>query len=76
MPRMKLTDLAVSKITKAKPGSRDEYWDTYLPAFGLRVTDHGRKTWQIMYRVNGRQRRLTIGTYPATSLKDARKLAG
>ena len=29
----------------------------------------------VMYRVNGRQRRLTLGKYPAISLADARDLA-
>jgi integrase len=49
-----------------------DYFDTKPPSLGLRVSSSGRKTWFIMYRSKGRLRRLTLGTYPALSLADAR----
>lgn len=43
----------------------------------LRVTSDGRKTWTLRYRraADGKQRRFTLGTYPALPLKDARQRA-
>lgn len=58
------------------PGEGVEvYWDAAVPSFGLHVYSSGKKTWKIMYRVNGRLRNKKIGTYPATSLADAREQA-
>jgi integrase len=52
-----------------------DYFDAKPPALGLRLAPSGRKTWFIMYRSEGRLRRLTLGTYPALSLADARAQA-
>ena len=49
-----------------------DVWDTALQCFGVRVSPNGRKTWFVIVRVNGRQKRVTIGTYPAISLAEAR----
>ena len=51
---------------------QSDYFDLKPPNLGLRVSSSGRKTWFIMYRSKGRLRRLTLGTYPALSLADAR----
>ena len=72
--RVKLTAKTVENIRPPKSG-RDQYWDTILPGFGLRVTDRGRKTWVLMYRARDRQRRMTLGRHPAFSLADAREEA-
>jgi hypothetical protein len=46
-------------------------------AFGLRVSPKNKRTWFIMYKTDtGKVKRFSIGTYPETSLKDARKAAG
>jgi integrase len=83
LPSIKLTDAAVQKL-KAPEGGRIEYFDAGYPGFGLRVSagkaegnvePKTRKTWILMYRFGGAQRRLTFGTYPALSLADARKKA-
>src|SRR5260370_1043074 len=42
-----------------------EYFDRALPGFGLRISDGGRKTWFVMYRVSGKKVRETIGTLNA-----------
>ena len=74
MPTEKLTALFVKNVGPAPKGQRIEFWDRVLPAFGLRVSDHGRKTWVVMYRrkSDGRQKRLTLGTYPAIDLTGPR----
>jgi integrase len=82
MPTVKLTDAAVDKF-KAPPGGRVEYFDATLPGFGVRVAGAtprvpgGRKTWVLLYRYRGEQRRLSLEpSYPALSLANARKQAG
>lgn len=39
---------------------------------GVRVWPSGARTFQYRYRINGKLERLTIGSYPETSLKEAR----
>lgn len=56
-------------------GDPVDYWDTVLRGFGVRVSAQGRKTWVLRYRVNGRQRRLTIGTFQSLGLAKAREAA-
>jgi integrase len=82
VPTMKLTDAAVQRL-KAPPGGRVEYFDATLPGFGIRIagptprTPEGRRTWVLLYRYRGQQRRVTLEpSYPALSLADARKQAG
>lgn len=74
MSAKKLTAQAVENAEIPAKG-RSETWDTLVRGLGLRVTDRGSKSWVVMYRVNGRQRRLTLGSYPALKLADARGLA-
>ncbi|MCZ6608217.1 MAG: Arm DNA-binding domain-containing protein [Alphaproteobacteria bacterium] len=52
-----------------------DFWDTALPGFGFRLIDKGRKSWVLIYRTRGRQRRFTIGRYPALTLAEAREEA-
>ena len=61
MPTTKLTQPAIEKL-KAPPSGRIEYWDNQLPGFGLRISETGRKTWVVMYRVGGKLVRETLGT--------------
>ena len=52
-----------------------EYWDGKTPGFGLRVSQGGKKAWVLLYRHQGRLRRLTLGTYPILGVADARDMA-
>jgi integrase len=61
MPTTKLTQPAIERL-KAPPSGRVEYWDNQLPGFGLRISETGRKTWVVMYRVRGKLVRETLGT--------------
>lgn len=75
MARVAVTDKLCEKVHPPEFG-RAEYFDPRLPGFGLRVSDKGRKTFCLLYRVNGVKRRLTIGPYTgAGSLKTARDRA-
>lgn len=66
---MALTDTA---IRSAKSRARD-----YKLADGgglyLLVTAAGGRLWRLKYRVDGVERKLSLGRYPAVSLSDARK---
>jgi integrase len=73
MPRMQLTSRFIDAL---KADSKQiDYWDRNLVGLSIRVTPKGRKVWTLMYRYHFRQRRLTLGVYPAVSLADARKKA-
>ena len=74
MPKMRLTAVSVERLRPPAKG-RIEYWDNLLPGFGLRVSETGAKTWVLMYRIGRRQRRLTLGKYPASGLAKAREKA-
>jgi Arm DNA-binding domain len=65
-------------IRSLKPPSsgRVDYFDDLPPGLSLRVTAKNARTWTVFYRnKNGRQKRLTLGRYPAVKLVDARELA-
>jgi integrase len=61
--KRKLTDLAVARM-KPPPSGRLEIWDAVLPAFGLRISATGARTWIVAVRRPGRKHpvRLKIGT--------------
>ena len=67
--RIRLTDIAVRAL-KYFDG-QITYWDDTLPAFGVRVGNRSKAF--IVVQSGGR--RLKIGSYPQTSLQDARQAA-
>lgn len=66
---MALTDTA---LRNTKPRDRD-----YKLADGgglyLLITPAGGKLWRLKFRIDGREKKLAIGSYPEISLSDARK---
>lgn len=40
----------------------------------LLITPKGSKLWRVKFRVNGKEKKLSLGAYPDLSLKDARRL--
>src|SRR5918995_3052294 len=74
MPKLRLTATAVERFQPPAMG-QVEYYDTHLPAFGLRVSYSGAKAWFVMTRVGGKLTRVTLGRHPALSLADARDQA-
>lgn len=57
--------------------SQVDYFDEKQPGLVLRISNGGRKTWCVLYRVRGRskKRRLTLAAYPTLTLAEARDLA-
>ena len=77
MARVNLTDAYV-KALRCKPGRNVmEVRDTDVRGLELRVTVNGVKTWRLHYtrRSDGRRRAISLGPYPALSLKAARSKA-
>ena len=65
---MALTDTAVRNAKpKAKP-----YKVTDSQGLYLLVNPKGSKLWRVKYRINGVERKLAIGAYPAITLAEAR----
>lgn len=57
-------------------GHRYEVKDSIVPGLRLRVAADGARTWTFWYRTKGgAASRTTLGTFPGTSLADARELA-
>jgi integrase len=69
--RRKLSPKLIEHLKSPGP-KRLDVWDTVLQCFGLRISPTGRKAWFVIVRLDGRQKRITIGTYPAVSLAEAR----
>jgi integrase len=74
MPRVTLTDRSLRTLAAPKAG-RSTYLDKTLPGFGLRVTANGARSWVVVYRHQGRKRRVTLGAHPTLGLADAREKA-
>jgi len=69
LPQIRFTDLAIDKL---KTDKQTRFWDSGLPTFGILVGKRA-KTWICM---RGADRKLiTLGRYPAVSLKSARQAA-
>ncbi len=68
MAENKLSDMGVRK---AGPGPKVKKLGDGLGMF-LQIETNGSKLWRIGYRFDGKQKTLSLGPYPAVSLKDAR----
>src|SRR5262249_62075733 len=75
MARVSLTDRFVATIKAKKVHS--DFFDSKTAGLGLRVSPAGHKAWSLIFTspATGKRARLSLGTYPATSLADARALA-
>ena len=79
MPRKTIN----TRLCEQKPpaSGRTEILDTKLPGFRLRISaarpgrEDGTKTFGIVYRIHGQQRRMTIGNWPTFSASEARQKA-
>ncbi|NIC43106.1 integrase arm-type DNA-binding domain-containing protein [Aquabacterium sp. A08] len=65
---MKLNDAALRNLKE--PGKHFDGGGLYLE-----LTQAGGRYWRLKYRHGGKEKRLALGVYPATGLKQARELA-
>lgn len=78
---MKLTKSRVEAfpIPPARITSKDAgqviYWDDELRGFGVRITPSGARSYIVQGRVNGKTRRVTLGTHGVLTCDEARRKA-
>lgn len=70
MPKRAITQLFLERITPPRADAqgaprRVEYFDTHQPGLALRLSSTGARSWVVMYRVNGKLVRETLGTLAA-----------
>lgn len=69
--------LSEAMVRKALPPARGQtfLWDTEVKGFALRLTPAGAKSFVLDYRAEGRQRRITLGSWPDWTVAAAREAA-
>lgn len=72
--KLKKSDLDAATY-QGENNARCVLWDDEVPGFGCRIYPGGRKAFVLSYRIAGRKRLLTIGTYGVLTLDQARKAA-
>ncbi len=70
----KLTDAEVRRLAPPAKGNKITY-DKDVAGFGARVTAGGGRSFVLNYRAAGRERRITIGSFPDWSVSGARERA-
>lgn len=79
--RLRLTSKKVVEGARGPEGEKElkrgyvTHWDDELRGFGLRITKAGTRAFILQTRINGRDKRLTIGRYPGVSPEVARRRA-
>jgi integrase len=74
--KRKLTELAIARLKPLKSGRLD-VWDLTLPAFGIRITSTGARSYVVKVRKPGAKQgsRIKVGEPGAMSLAEARDKA-
>jgi hypothetical protein len=71
-----LTVKEVEAISASRPASIKHHTLGGVPGFVLVHTPAGHSSYGLIYRVNGKRTKLTLGSAKALTLAEARKLAG
>ncbi len=71
---MRLTEQTIRKLPIPPKGNKI-YYDDQVKGLGLRITAADKRAFVLNYRTNGRERRLTIGSWPEWSTTAARERA-
>lgn len=69
-----ITETYTKRADAPEKGNKIHY-DDAIKGFGLRVTKAGAKSFVLNYSINRRERRMTIGSYPAWTAAAAREEA-
>jgi hypothetical protein len=76
MPRSHLTPAALKRIKPPSKGEKVQqvdHFDTSYPGLAFRISYGNTRSWVFVYRYQGKQRRKTLGKYPALGLAEARE---
>ena len=76
MPRCRITKTELKNMKPSTTGSKI-YWDTALPAFGVKFHPSGRATYVVQFRLRGSRasRQVTLGSTASLSPDQARERA-
>ena len=74
MPTIKFSAAKI-KFLEGTHGKQVDFFDKKLAGFFVRISQDGKKSFGVMYRKDGRLRRMKLGTYPLLTLGKARKKA-
>jgi integrase len=75
MPQLKFLDKTLHGLKPPVKGQA-EWWDTVMPGFGMKIGSGGRKSFQVLTRIDGRVRRFTLKpAFPILTLAKARDQA-
>ena len=66
---MPLTELQIKNV-KPQPGKIVRLFDAR--GLYIEISETGRRWWRLKYRYSGKEKRLSLGVYPETNLKEAR----
>lgn len=72
---MRLTEQSVVRLRIPTGKSELIAFDDDLPGFGVRLREGGARTWIAQFRVNGAQRRMTLGSVDRLRATEARDAA-
>jgi integrase len=72
---MKLTQKAVVALALPKGTSEKIWFDDDLAGFGIRMRQGGSKGFVFQYKQGTKQRRMSVGTFPALTVEKARQAA-
>lgn len=75
MASTRLTDKIVRDMTTPSKGGQTVFRDDLVTGFGVRRTSTGNTAFFLNYVIDGRERRVTIGGYPAWGVAVAREKA-
>src|SRR5262249_10261715 len=68
--------LTIKTLENIRPGvARREIPDGLVRGLFFIIQPSGKTSWAVRYRISGRNRKVTLGPYPAIDLKAGRKLA-
>ncbi|HEX4956242.1 MAG TPA: tyrosine-type recombinase/integrase [Thermoanaerobaculia bacterium] len=70
MPILHLTDRALRGLSTNL--AQEDYYDESFPAFGVRISRGGGRSFFVRFRFQGKNRRVALGSYPAMTLAEAR----
>ena len=74
--KRRILNASTLKALTPPPTGSIDHFDDLTPGLSLRITSNDVRTWTVFFRdKNGRQKRLTLGRFPAVTFADARDLA-
>ncbi|MGF6230703.1 integrase [Inquilinus ginsengisoli] len=75
MANKRLSEESVRKMRAPETG-RVQVYDAVMPGLVLRVSSTDVRSWSFVYRINGAQKRLSLGQWPGMGVALAREHAG